>query len=127
MITCTLNGRKYSVDFITGRALREMEPAAKMYSRIVALSNAALKGELPEDAKELSIGEAMDELIRWFCVLFGNQFTPDDVLDYYPVDRLMHDIALALMVVQTQTTGILDEFPTKAAQAEAAEPATTPA
>ena len=127
MITCTLNGRKYSVDFITGRALREMEPAAKMYSRIVALSNAALKGELPEDAKELSIGEAMDELIRWFCVLFGNQFTPDDVLDYYPVDRLMHDIALALMAVQTQTTGILDEFPTWAAQAEATEPATTPA
>ena len=125
MITCTLNGRKYSVDFITGRALREMEPAAKMYSRIVALSNAALKGELPEDAKELSIGEAMDELIRWFCVLFGNQFTPDDVLDYYPVDRLMHDIALALMAVQTQTTGILDEFPTKAAQATG--PATTPA
>ena len=127
MITCTLNGRKYSVDFITGRALREMEPAAKMYSRIVALSNAALKGELPQDQKELSISEAMDELIRWFCVLFGNQFTPDDVLDYYPVDRLMHDIALALMAVQTQTTGILDEFPTKAAQAEATEPATTPA
>ena len=127
MITCTLNGRKYSVDFITGRALREMEPAAKMYSRIVALSNAALKGELPENAKELSIGEAMDELIHWFCVLFGNQFTPDDVLDYYPVDRLMHDIALALMAVQTQTTGILDEFPTRAAQAEATEPATTPA
>ena len=127
MITCTLNGRTYSVDFITGRALREMEPAAKMYSRIVALSNAALKCEVPEDAKELSIGEAMDELIRWFCVLFGNQFTPDDVLDYYPVDRLMHDIALALMAVQTQTTGILDEFPTRAAQAEATEPATTPA
>ena len=127
MITCTLNGRKYSVDFITGRALREMEPDAKMYSRIVALSNAALKGEVPKDAKELSIGEAMDELIRWFCVLFGNQFTPDDVLDYYPVDRLMHDIALALMAVQTQTTGILDEFPTRAAQAEATEPATTPA
>jgi len=41
MITCTLNDKKYTVDFITGRALREMEPAAKMYSRIVALSNAA--------------------------------------------------------------------------------------
>ena len=53
MITCTLNGKKYAVDFITGRALREMEPAAKMYSRIVALSSAALKGETPEDAKEL--------------------------------------------------------------------------
>ncbi len=119
MITCTLNGKKYAVDFITGRALREMEPAAKMYSRIVALSNAALKGESPQDAKELSIGEAMDVMIRWFCILFGNQFTPDDVLDHYPVDRLMHDIALALMAVQTQTTGILDEFPTKAAKTEA--------
>lgn len=118
MITCTLNGKKYTVDYITGRALREMEPAAKMYGRVVSLSNAALKGELPEEAKELSIPEAMDEMIRWFCILFGNQFTPDDVLDYYPVDRLMHDIALALMAVQTQTTSILEEFPTKAAQAE---------
>ena len=81
-----------------------------MYGRIVSLSNAALKGELPEEAKELSIPDAMDEMIRWFCILFGNQFTPDDVLDYYPVDRLMHDIALALMAVQTQTTSILDEF-----------------
>ena len=63
----------------------------------------------------------MDVMIRWFCLLFGNQFSPDDVLDGYPVDRLMHDIALALMAVQTQTTEILSEFPTKAAK----EPATT--
>ena len=41
---------------------------------------------------------------------------PDDVLDGYPVDRLMHDIALALMAVQTQTTEILSQFPTKAAK-----------
>ncbi len=122
MISCTLNGKKYTVDFVSGRALREMEPAAQMYGRIVAISNAALKGEVPEDAKNLSIGEALDVMIRWFCLLFGNQFTPDDVLDYYPVDRMMHDIALALMAVQTQTTEILDEFPTKAAKTEEAEP-----
>ena len=121
MITCTLRDKKYSVDFISGRALREMEPAAQMYGRIVAISNAALKGEVPEAAKNLSIGEALDVMIRWFCLLFGNQFTPDDVLDYYPVDRMMHDIALALMAVQTQTTEILDEFPTKAAKTEEAE------
>ena len=121
MITCTLNNQKYTVDFVSGRALREMEPAAQMYGRIVAISNAALKGEVPEDAKNLSIGEALDVMIRWFCLLFGNQFTPDDVLDYYPVDRMMHDIALALMAVQTQTTEILDEFPTKAAKTEEAE------
>lgn len=122
MITCTLGDKKYTVDFISGRALREMEPAAKMYSRIVAISNAALKGEPPADAGELSIPDAMDVMIQWFCVLFGNQFTPDDVLDHYPVDRLMHDIALALMAVQTQTTAILDEFPTKAAETERISP-----
>ena len=121
MISCTLNGKKYAVDFVSRRALREMEPAAQMYGRIVAISNAALKGEVPEDAKNLSIGEALDVMIRWFCLLFGNQFSPDDVLDYYPVDRMMHDIALALMAVQTQTTEILDEFPTKAAKMEEAE------
>ena len=118
MISCTLNGKKYTIDFVSGRALREMEPAAQMYGRIVAISNAALKGEVPEDAKNLSIGEALDVMIHWFCLLFGNQFTPDDVLDYYSVDRMMHDIALALMAVQTQTTEILDEFPTKAAKTE---------
>ena len=64
---------------------------------------------------------------KWFCLLFGNQFTPDDVLDGYPVDRLMHDIALVLMAVQTQTTEILDEFPTKAAKAMEAAVTTTPA
>lgn len=122
MITCTLGEKKYHVDFITGRALREMEPAAKMYGRIVAISNAALKGEESEDAKNLTIGEAMDEMIKWFCILFGNQFTPEDVLDYYPVDRLMHDIALALMAVQTQTTSVLNEFPTTAAQTNPEEP-----
>lgn len=121
MITCTLNNQKYTVDFVTGRALREMEPAAKMYGRIVALSNAAMKGEIPEDAKNLSVSEALDMMIRWFCILFQNQFTPDDVLDYYPVDRMMHDIALALMAVQTQTTEVLSEFPTKAAQTEMTE------
>lgn len=118
MITCTLGGQKYTVDFVSGRALREIEPAAKMYGRIVALSNAAIKGEMPADADQLSVADAMDEMIKWFCILFGNQFTPDDVLDKYPVDRLMHDIALALMAVQTQTTNILDEFPTKAAKTE---------
>ena len=116
MITCTLGAQKYTVDFISGRALREMEPAAKMYSRIVTISNAAVKGDPIPEGEQVEIAEAMDTMIRWFCILFGNQFTPDDVLDGYPVDRLMHDIALALMAVQTQTTEILSEFPTKAAE-----------
>ena len=123
MITCTLGEKKYAMDFVSGRALREMEPAAKMYARLVALSSAAVKGEAPPE-ELVSVPEAMDEMIRWFCLLFGNQFSPDDVLDGYPVDRLMHDIALALMAVQTQITEILSEFPTKAAKEPASPPKT---
>lgn len=113
MITCTLGEKKFSVGFISGRALREMEPAAKMYSRIVRISQAAVNGEeIPEEDK-VSIPEALDVMVHWFCILFGNKFTPDDVYDGYPNDRLVHDLALALMAVQTQTTEVLDAFPTK--------------
>ena len=122
MITCKLHDKTYTVDFISGRALREMEPAAKMYGKIVAIANAAAKGESVPEGENITIQDAMDEMIRWFCLLFGNQFTPDDVLDGYPVDRLMHDLALALMAVQTQTTEVLSEFPTKAVKAETKSP-----
>ena len=127
MITCTLKDKKYAVDFVSGRALREMEPAAKMYAKIVVLSNAAVKGEEIPQEQQISVTDAMDVMIRWFCLLFGNQFTSDDVLDGYPVDRLMHDVALALMAVQTQTTEILSEFPTKAAKEPASPPKATEA
>ena len=116
MITCMLGDKKYTIDFVSGRALRELEPAAQMYAKIVRLSQLAVKGEeIPEDSK-FTIAEAMDIMVKWFCLLFGNQFTPDEVLDGYPVDRLMHDIALAVMAVQTQTTDVLSDFPTKAAE-----------
>ena len=116
MITCTLGDKKYTIDFVSGRALRELEPAAQMYAKIVRLSQLAVKGgEIPEDSK-FTIADAMDIMVKWFWLLFGNQFTPDEVLDGYPVDRLMHDIALAVMAVQTQTTDVLSDFPTKAAE-----------
>ena len=116
MITCKLVDKNYCVDFISGRALRELEPAAKMYSRIVAISNAAANGEEVPESDTLTISEAMDVMVKWFCLVFNNQFKPDELLDNYPVDRLMHDIALTLMAVQSQTTSILSEFPTKAAE-----------
>ncbi len=118
MITCKLLDKTYHVDFVTGRALREMEPAAKMYSKIVALGKRAVEGEEIPPEEQISIPDAMDVMMKWFCLLFQNQFTVDELLDGYPVDRLMHDIALALMAVQSQTTEVLDEFPTKAAQTE---------
>ena len=111
MITCTLGEKKYTVDFISGRALREMEPATKMYGRLVRLSQAVTEGaEITGD--QPSVPEALDTMVKWFCILFNNQFTPDEIYDNYPADRLMHDIALALMAVQTQTTEVLDSFPT---------------
>ena len=120
MITCALGNQKYSVDFVTGRVLREMEPASKMYAKVVHLAQAAAKGEPISDDEKFTIPEAMDTMVRWFCLLFKNQFTPDDMLDNYPADQLMHDIAFALMAVQTQTTSVLSEFPMK----EVAEPQT---
>ena len=120
MVTCTLGDKKYSVDFISGRALREMEPASKMYGRLVALSKAAVEGQDVSN-EQLTIPEALDTIVKWFCILFGNQFSVDDVYDHYPADRLMHDIALAIMAVQTQTTEVLDSFPTKPVAQEAKE------
>ena len=116
MISCTLGDKKYTIDFVSGRTLRELDPAAQMYAKVVHIANLAAKGEdIPDDAK-FTIADAIDTMIQWFCLLFKNQFTPDEVLDGYPVDRLMHDIALALMSVQTQTTDVLSDFPTKAAE-----------
>ena len=120
MVTCTLGEKRYSVDFISGRALREMEPASKMYGRLVRLSKAAVDGQDVSEEK-LTIPEALDTMVKWYCILFGNQFSPDDVYDHYPADRLVHDIALAIMAVQTQTTEVLDSFPTKPVTKEAEE------
>ena len=111
MITCTLGEKKYTMDFVSGRALREMEPAAKTYGKLVRLSQDAVEGkDIAEE--QMTVTDALDTMVKWFCILFNNQFTPDEVYDNYPADRLMHDIALALMAVQTQTTEVLDSFPT---------------
>ena len=54
MITCTLGEKKYSVDFVSGRALREMEPALKMYGRLMRISQDAVEGREVSD-KQLTI------------------------------------------------------------------------
>ena len=115
MITCTLGDNKYTVDFISGRALREIEPATKMYARIQRMAKQAADGEDISDDEKVSVPDALDVLVKWFCILFGNQFTPDEVYDNSPADRLMVDIPVALMAVQTATTEALSEFPMKPA------------
>jgi len=120
MITCKLGEKTYTVDFISGRALREMEPASRMYGNLVRISKDAAEGK-DVSGETVTVADALDVMIKWFCVLFNNQFAPDEVYDNYPADRLMHDVALALMAVQTQTTEVLDSFPTNPVTQEAEE------
>jgi hypothetical protein len=120
MITCKLGEKTYAVDFISGRALREMEPASRMYGNLVRISKDATEGK-DVSGETVTVADALDVMVRWFCVLFSNKFTSDDIYDFYPADRLIHDIALALMAVQTQTTEVLDEFPTTPVTQEAEE------
>ena len=114
MISCSLNGKKYTMDFVTGRALREIDEAADMYSRLVQITTDASEGK-DMSGEALTVREAMDVMVKWFCLLFNNQFTPDDMYDYYPADRIMHDISTAIIAVQAQTTDVLAEFPTNPA------------
>ena len=114
MITCKLGEKVHSIDFVTGRALREMDSAWGAYTRIIKAT------EDPESADaSVTFQTELDALVKWFCVLFGNQFTPDEFYDGYPVDRTVHDIVLALLAVRSQTTEVLDTFPTTAAPAPA--------
>ena len=123
MITCTLADRKYTVKYITGRALREMEPAVKMYGAVNRMTLDALEGK-DVSGEPISIPDALDVMVQWFCLLFGNQFTPDDVYDNYPADRLVHDVFLSILAVQNQMTTVLSEFPTSPVATEATATAT---
>ena len=114
MITCTLNGKNYTMDFVTGRALREIDDAADMYRRLVQITVDASEGK-DVSGEKLTVREAMDAMVKWFCLLFGNQFSPDDIYDHYPADRIMHDVSTAILAVQAQTTDVLSEFPTNPA------------
>ena len=114
MISCELNGKKYTMDFVTGRALREIDDAANMYLRLAQITADAAAGK-DMSGETLTVREAMDVMVKWFCLLFNNQFTPDDMYDYYPADRIMHDISTAILAVQTQATDVLSEFPTNPA------------
>ena len=114
MISCELGGKKYTMDFVTGRALREIDDAADMYRRLVKITTDASEGK-DVSGETLTVREAMDVMVKWFCLLFNNQFTPDDMYDYYPADRIMHDISTAILAVQTQATDVLSEFPTNPA------------
>jgi hypothetical protein len=72
------------------------------------------KLDRPAQEELQDFGRDLDVLVKWFCLLFGNQFTPDDVYNHYPADRLMNDLALAVLAVRQQISAALTAFPTKA-------------
>ena len=59
MITCKLGDKTYTVDFIAGRALREMGPALKVYSQIAK----ALAGEDEAAEKPIELADGLDVLV----------------------------------------------------------------
>lgn len=116
MISCKLGENNYIVDFVPGRALREIEPALRMWQALNRIATADEKGEaLSDEDKKITVPMALDVMVRWFCILFGNQFKPDDVYDNYPADCLVKDISVALMAVNGQVSEALSAFPMKPA------------
>lgn len=110
MITCKLGSKEYYIDYVSGRALREIDDAADMHQRLVAIAKKEASKQTSED--KLTVKEALDSMVKWFCILFNNQFTPDEVYDNYPADRLVNDMALSILAVQNSVTSILSSFPT---------------
>ena len=37
--------------------------------------------EVPQE-EQVSVADALDVMAKWFCLLFGNQFTVDDLYDH---------------------------------------------
>ena len=97
MIEIRIGEKNYSVPFISGRALRSIEPMEEIYRK--ASENEALNGE------------DMDRAAAWFCLLFRDQFTVNDLYDGYPADRLWADIFTAYLAVRGGVADKLEEFP----------------
>ncbi len=110
MITCKLGEKEYAIDFVSARAMREIGPAEEMYNRVLEIGQAQIEGR-EIDESGLKIQEALDTMVKWFCIVFKNQFTPEEVYEGYPVDKLAHDIAFAMVAVRNMMTSVLKEFP----------------
>ena len=111
MLQVTLGEKTYKVEYVTALALREIrEPMA-----ILKKLDGNAENGLPD------FGRDLDTLVKWFCLLFGNQFTPDEVYTWYPADRLMPDLTLAVLAVQQRMSAALSSFPTKAGGGTTAE------
>lgn len=91
------NEKSYQVPFISGRPLRTMDMVEPAFEK----SN---RNEMPTQ-------EELENCLEWFCSLFRNQFTVDELLDGYPVADLMPDIFAAYMTMTSGAIKYITEFP----------------
>jgi len=91
------NEKSYQVPFISGRALTEIDMVEPAFER-------SKQNENPTQ-------EDMQNCMEWFCHLFRNQFTVDELLDGYPAGDLMPDIFAAYMTMISGAIKLLTEFP----------------
>ena len=104
MLQVTLGEKIYHVDYVTALALRDIREPLAILKKL----------DRPADQELGDFGKDLDPLVKWFCLLFGNQFSVDDVYTHYPADRLLPDLTLAVMAVQQRVSAALSAFPTKA-------------
>ena len=105
MLQVTLGEKTYTVEYVSALALREIERPMKILGR----------SESTKKDDNALIGADLDALVNWFCLMFGRQFTAEEVYEYYPADRLITDIALCVLAVQQRVSGALKAFPTNPA------------
>lgn len=87
----------YQVPFISGRALRRLDMVAVAYDK--------------ENNQERPTKEDLENCWEWFCLLFRNQFTVEELLDGYPAGDLMPDIYAAYALMVKGALKALSEFP----------------
>lgn len=95
-----LNKKTYRVDSVPVKVVRAMGPVQEVYQRLL------------DDPGKIKVEQDIDTLVNWFVLFCGNQFTADDVYDYYPGDRIITDVGLAIAALNTSVEKMLKKFPT---------------
>lgn len=112
MFSVTLGGETKTVPFVTAKALRDLE--APMV--ILAKWEEAKK----ENEDRPLTPAQVDVVVRWFSDFMQGAFSPEEILEKYPADRLLLDVHVAVLTVQRAITEKLNHFPLRLAEEQGA-------
>lgn len=107
MYSIKLGDKEYRTEIIPTRALLEIDEARELYLKMAGMA------EDDPDAPT-TFKAAVEAMVKWFVVFFGNQFTADDIYDHYPGDRIVGDVARAMSAALGDVNRELQAFPTGA-------------